>query len=281
VIYEVDNDLYGSVPVPPISGVVGRCAASANDSQKFLAELCPDAQVKRIWATHNQDLFQRSVTQENLETFVTDLRGAMDELAVAAFSNREIASLPAGVKRQLNLLIFHAVSSKVHYMLMMAFNAAYESANKSAQAASRRFPQTVAVDRVKMEAAVRQFHGILHRPNPVAIIESLVVFFDGMVAALPGVEVAADDILPAICLAMTRDVGFGSHVVSFFNYLSEIWPPVGMDERVTYILVTCAIAAQHLASSQGQAEAVVQRQPQKARQNDKTVDMLEDLLKDI
>jgi hypothetical protein len=126
-------------------------------------------------------------------------------------------SLPIGIKRQLNLLIFNAVSSKIHYAMMMAFNSAYEGDNKNAQHASRNFPVNIKINVAKMEEAVRQLHNILHLPNPVAIIHCLEVFFDAMVAALPGVEVAADDILPAICLAMTRDVGFGSHVVSFFN----------------------------------------------------------------
>jgi hypothetical protein len=78
VIYEVDNDIYGLVSVPLISGVIGCCANSAADSQKFLEELCPDAQVKRIWMARNQDLFKRSVTHENLDCFVGDLRGAIE-----------------------------------------------------------------------------------------------------------------------------------------------------------------------------------------------------------
>jgi hypothetical protein len=157
----------------------------------------------------------------------------MDRLASAIFASKAIVSLPIGVKRQLNMLIFNAVSSKIHYAMTMAFNAAYENDNKNAQHASRNFPHNIKIDVAKMEQAVRQLHNILHLSNPVAIIHCLEVFFDAMVAALPGVEVAADDILPAICLAMTTDVGFGSHVVSFFNHLTEIWPSSGMDESVT------------------------------------------------
>jgi hypothetical protein len=83
---------------------------------------------------------------------------------------------------------------------------------------------------------------------------------------------------------MTRDVSFGSHVVSFFNYLTEIWPPVGMDERVTYILVTCSIAAQHLASMPSNESApkstrkVDDAPPRRSSGADRTVDLLEDLL---
>jgi hypothetical protein len=206
----------------------------------------------------------------------------MDALATAVFASRDVVPLPIGVKRQLNLLIFNAVSAKVHYALMMAYNAAYESDNKNAQHASRGFPHNIKINEAKMEGAVRHLHNILHLPNPVAIIHVLEVFFDAMVAALPGVEVAADDILPAICLAMTRDVGFGSHVVSFFNYLTEIWPSSGMDERVTYILVTCSIAAQHLASVDRNQEAT-QEHPKaapagQADASDPTIGLLQDLL---
>jgi hypothetical protein len=102
-----------------------------------------------------------------------------------------------------------------------------------------------------------------------------------MVAALPGIEVAADDILPAICLAMTRDLGFGSHVVSLFNYLTEIWPSVGMDDRTTYILVTCSIAAQHLATVQSRPEPPKPQavaQPGMSEKTEETIGLLEDLL---
>jgi hypothetical protein len=128
-----------------------------------------------------------------------------------------------------------------------------------------------------MEQAVRKLHPILHLHSPMDMIRSLVQFFDIMVDALPGRDVAADDILPAICLAMTRDPAFGSHVVSFFSYLTDIWPQTGLDDKITYILVTCSIASQHLAMNGGQEEAGHSASVVREK-TDETIGMLEDLL---
>jgi hypothetical protein len=281
IIYEVENDFYNPAPIPPICDVILRSSEQAQLAQEFLSEGIPDATVKSIWAGLKGTLFQNRIDAKNKDEVLDQVRAKIDNLATAVFASPATASLPMGIRRHLNLLIFNAVSSKVHYAMMMAFNAADENDNKNAQHASRHFPISIKIDVAKMEEAVKQLHNILHLPNPVAIIRCLEVFFDAMVAALPGVEVAADDILPAICLAMTRDVGFGSHVVSFFNYLTEIWPSSGMDERVTYILVTCSIAAQHLASIK-ETEIVPERPKVavdgQANAADPTIGLLQDLL---
>jgi hypothetical protein len=281
IIYEVENDFYNPAPIPSICDAILRAGDEASLAQQFLAEGIPDQNVRGIWGGLKSSIFQKRIDATNKDEVLEQVRGAMESVATAVFASPEVVSLPMGIKRHLNFLIFNAISAKVHFPLMMAFNAAYENDNKHAQHASRNFPISIKINMSKMEEAVRQLHNILHLPNPVAIIHCLEVFFDAMVAALPGVEVAADDILPAICLAMTRDVGFGSHVVSFFNYLTEIWPSSGMDERVTYILVTCSIAAQHLASikeTDTVVDTVKTAGTGQADASDPTIGLLQDLL---
>ena len=133
----------------------------------------------------------------------------------------------------------------------------------------------------QMEIAVIRLHGILHMPTPADSIACVVKFFDDVVRALPGNEIAADDILPAICMAMAKDLSFASHVMSFFQYLVDVWPSSGLDERTTYILTTCAIAASHLAMGVSPEPTPLPPDPEKEKmkaQTDATIDMLENLL---
>lgn len=272
IIYEIDNDFYNLRTVPELSDAITSSSKNAQEAQAFL-EALNNEELNECLDEMNRLVFSAEVDEKNMNNFADSLRGFLDSVSNIIFSLPEITVLPMGIKKTLNMLIFNAISAKFHYTLLMAFNSAFLKENKNAQVASRYTSTAIQVDKDKAEIAVRHLHNILHLPNPIDMINCLVKFFDAMVAALPGVEVAADDILPAICMAMTRDLGFGSHVVSFFNYLSEIWPPAGMDERITYILVTCSIAAQHLAHTQKE-----EPKPVESKQTQETIGMLEDLL---
>ena len=277
LIYEVDNDFYNIGPVPELSDQVLRCAGSAAEAQRFLKETLDTPKLSEYLEQMDQRFFMVEVDRTNKDEFVQEIGEMMEAVSDIVFEIPEVSELPVGVKRVMNMLIFNAISAKAHYKLIMAFNSAFEADNKRAQHASRFIQPTITIDETKLEQAVRHLHNILHLKNPVDMIQCLVMFFDDVVAGLPGVDVAADDILPAICVAMTRDLGFGSHVMSFFNYLTGIWPPSGMDERVTYILVTCSIAAQHLATMDVEQMGKKEDQPM-GTPTEATIGMLEDLL---
>lgn len=193
-------------------------------------------------------------------------------------------------------MVFNAISAERHYQLLSAYNAAFAKENFIAQENTRNNTDNLDINSTRlkeeeMEEAVKFLRNVLHLPSPAEMIECITKFFDHVVAALAGVEVAADDILPAICFAMTKDVGFGSHVVSFFNYLTDIWPTVGLDEKVTYILITCSIAASHLSTKRTpqQSPQISQVSPNgnaslkpapvvDHKQTEDTINLLEDLL---
>jgi hypothetical protein len=283
VIYEIDNDLYTPGQIPPISAIITEASKDTSKAETFLTQTLGNPAVKSAFEKLKSTLFTAGHQDSDRDGLLTQIRDAIDQVASLAFAMPEIQRLAVGVKRSLNSLIFNAISARSHFTLMMAFNKAYAAENSAAQRASHTIHQSTSlkIDPAKMDLAVRELHGLLHRPNPAEIIEHLVLFFDAMVAALPGVEVAADDILPAICLAMTRDLGFGSHVVSLFNYLTEIWPSAGMDDRTTYILVTCSIAAQHLATVQAKPEPpkpAMVAAPRLSERTEETIELLEDLL---
>ena len=280
LIHEVDNDFYNIGLVPELSEIVLKSAGSAEDAQRFLTETLDDPELTKYLDQVNRKMFMAEVDATNKDDFVEEMAGTMANVSDMVFENPQVRDLPVAVKRAMNMLIFNAISAKAHYILIMAFSSAFEEENRRAQHASRFIEATVKIDQGRLEQALKHLHNILHLKNPVDMINCLVLFFDEVVAGLPGVEVAADDILPAICLAMTRDLGFGSHVVSFFSYLTEIWPSSGMDERITYILVTCSIAAQHLATMEPPKKAKVET-PHAEANTEATIGMLEDLLNSI
>lgn len=279
-LYDIDNNFYAPAKIPELSEQILKSAHVASEAQRVLDQF-DDAKLTECMRKIDGIFVDKDM--QNLDPVKTlgVIHEVIDDVCRVVFGLPQVEVLSVGLKRAMNMLIFNAISAKAHFALLMAFNADCVNDNKMAQQASRFIQATVDIDKEKMEHAVRHLRGILHLSNPMEMIDRLVLFFDEIVAALPGVEVAADDILPAICLGMTRDPGFGSHVVSFFNYLTELWPSQGMDQRVTYILVTCSIASQHLTHVK-EGDAVANKSPPKpvpSQENrDETIDALEDLL---
>jgi hypothetical protein len=118
-------------------------------------------------------------------------------------------------------------------------------------------------------------------PSTHAGIEKVRKFFTGVMEALPDKNAAADDILPAVCDGMQRCTQLAPKLVSSFQYLADIWPQEGLDEKTTYILVTCSIAASHFASGQVPASVPTlgaHTIDVNTQTTDETIRQLEDLL---
>ena len=117
-------------------------------------------------------------------------------------------------------------------------------------------------------------------------ISMITKFFEGVISALPDKNAAADDILPAVCDGISRCRTITSHVVSPFQYLAEIWPQEGLSERITYMLVTCSIAASHFASgviegSEPNRKEDHEKKKEPKFQIDETIRIVEDYIDSI
>ncbi|OHS98018.1 hypothetical protein TRFO_35660 [Tritrichomonas foetus] len=290
---ELDDDIYRHVPKPANMKKIQEIFKSGKDaklSRAFLNDI-NDPELNEALSQIEHCFFTAEINETNRKDFADILKNYISTVSSIVFDLPQFKQLPVATKRELNYLIFNAITEQCHYQLLLSYNSSFTKENLIAQENTRNYTGTSlsnspsnspSLKKEEMESAVRHLHGILHLPSPSEMIDCIVKFFDRVVAALPGVEVAADDILPAICFAMTRDVGFGSHVVSFFNYLSDIWPSCGLDDRVTYILVTCSIAASHLSikqkkPKQPQPSQVTAPEPMN-KQTEETIGLLEDLL---
>ena len=277
-INEIENDIYNtSQPIHPFYLKILECYDDSELACTFLEKTF--AGVPRVInLVHGIDsaIFKMQITAENKSDFVQKMSVSIDQLAHAIYECPETKVLPVGGKNKLNYLIFNAISSKAHFKLYMAYGDAYAVENANAQKNMHTFKPSTKADQTKMKEAAGFLRNILHLKSPADQIKQVIHFFDAVVASLPGVDVAADDILPAICAAMTLDYGFASHVVSLFTYLAEIWPSQGLDERTNYILCTCSIAASHLAIPP--PEKKKEELPAPVDQTQDTINALEDLL---
>ena len=282
-INELENDIYDlSRPVHPLYQKVLDCYEDSGKSVMFLEKTFDNVRkVRDLLHGIDNAIYKAEITPENKDDFVSKMSVSVDQLAAEVFSCPEVDVLPVGGRMKLNYLIFNAISSKIHFKLLIAFNEAYSTENSNAQKfiSHHKANSKSKADKAKMQEAVGFLRNILLLKSPCAQISRVTQFFDAVVASLPGVDVAADDILPAICEAMTLDLSFASHVVSFFTYLAAIWPTQGLDERTNYILITCSIAASHLSVPQPEEkDPKVEEKEKIAEKTQNTIDMLEDLL---
>ena len=284
---ETITDIFHPIPPPDLVNTVMEIYTDGGKASEFLSRKAKNQALKDLMTRIDKKLTTTDDVETNeIDNYVAMMKDMMDEVATTVFAIPEVMDLPVAVKNQMNFLIFNAISAKPHFKLLMAYSQKYHDENAKAQQAMRN-RRPVECDTEKMELAIMRLHGILHLPTPADSILCVVKFFDDVVRALPGDDVAADDILPAICMAMAKDLAFASHVMSFFQYLVDIWPSSGVDERTTYILTTCAIAASHLSmglsptASLDRVPAIPPVDPEQQKMKEQanaTIGMLEDLL---
>jgi hypothetical protein len=286
-IHETITDLYNSVSPPPVLRRILSVYLNGDQALKFLQEDTSNPALKKAWTVLDRRWRDMAITDQNLQATVDEVKQAIDEIAELVFRLPVILAMPIAVRSKLNYAIFNAVTTKVHFTLLAAYHHAYDAQNRRAQRAVRLSNPGLLADKVDpdgLSVALNYLKtGILHMPTAVDAIVCVTKFFDGVVAAMraPGSEIAADDLLPAIILAMGQDTGFCSHAFSFFQYLIDLWPQSGLDDRVTYVLVTCSIAATHLARTEDPPPPP-QEQPEATDEKDaETIDLLEDLLANL
>lgn len=293
-LHEIDNDIFDlSHEMHPLHRKVMECYQSYEKSVTFIEktfEYVPN--VINLYKGIDNAIFKTNITPMNREDFMQRMQISIEQLATEIFKSPDIEFLPVFSKQKLNYLIFNAITSKAHFKFVMAYNEAFAREDAAAQKYMFQHISQSKADKEKMASAAKYLHGILHLKSPCDQIVRVSQFFEAVVSSLPGTDVAADDILPAICSAMTLDYSFASHVVSFFTYLSEIWPSSGLDEKLSYILITCSIASAHISkpppkedievpkAAPAQQAAPVPKDGRKSTDQE-TISMLEDLLSQL
>jgi hypothetical protein len=287
-IHETVTDLYNCVQPPPIVRRILNVYLNGDQALKFLQEESTNPALKRAWANLDRQWRVLEITDATLQDAIEKVKQVTDEIAELVFAIPIIQAMPIAIRSKLNYAIFNAVTTKVHYKLLAAYHHAYDAQNRKAQRAVRESNPAQLSEKFDPDGLFVALNylksGILHMPTTVDAIICVTKFFDGVIAAMkaPGNEIAADDLLPAIILAMGQDSGFCSHAFSFFQYLVDIWPQAGLDDRVTYVLVTCSIAATHLARMEERPALPTPMEiAAEEEKNAETIELLEDLLANL
>lgn len=289
-MYELFTDIYNPKDAPPFCKRILEVYQDPDASYTFLdKEIKNYKELKTLLEGASNYIFVTHLDESNYQDFISRLHVTINKICESVFKLPMCRELPVFVRTKLNYLVFNAITTKCHFQLLKAYHAAYKNQDLIAQKNIRRYELTKTTD---IDAAVNILKNIMNLPTPGDCVYLLSHFFDAVVKSFKGKEVAADDILPAICQAMTHDPGFGSHCVSFLTYLADVWPQTGLDEKASYVLVTCSIAAAHLGTpmddipeTKPEPQPVQDSQPKNRPLNkdeeqvtDSTIDMLNDLL---
>jgi hypothetical protein len=287
-IHETITDLYNPLAPPPVLRRIISVYLNGDQAIKFLQDETSNAPLKKAWAALDRRWRELEITDDKLQDTVDEIKQVCDEIAELVFRIPLVLAMPIAVRTKLNYAVFNAVTTKLHFRLLAAYHHAYDAENRKAQRAVRQSNagQLIAkFDPDSLELALNYLKsGVLHMPTTVDAIVCVTKFFDAVVGALktPGNEIAADDLLPAIILAMGQDTGFCSNAFSFFQYLVDIWPQSGLDDRVTYVLATCSIAATHLSRSADRPPPPPAEDAEVTDEKDtETIDLIEDLLSNL
>lgn len=286
-MYEIFTDLYSPKDAPPFCKRILEIYQDPDVSYNFLnKEIKNYKELKQLLEGASNYIFVTKIDASNYQDFISRLHVTIGKICECVFKLPMCRDLPIFARIKLNYLIFNAITTKCHFQLMKAYHSAYKDQDLIAQKNIRRYELAKADD---IEVAVGLLKNIVSLNNPGDCVYALTRFFDAVVKSFKGKEVAADDILPAICQAMTHDPAFGAHCVSFLTYLADVWPQTGLDEKASYVLVTCSIAATHLGTPMDDRDEPEQKEEEKQPENrplnkeeekvtDSTIDMLNDLL---
>lgn len=178
-----------------------------------------------------------------------------------------------------NYIVFYAVTGLFHSKLLKAYHDSYVKDNIAAQKAVHD-PVNSIGDPAKLNEAAQYLKNLNFMNSVHYGISMITKFFNCVLESLPDKNAAADDILPAVCDGISRCTQLSSHIASTFQYLAEVWPSEGLDERTTYILVTCSIAASHFASGPSKKVEVPELKAHTivVQKTTETINLLEDLL---
>ena len=281
-MHEVAVNPFIPSPIPPLCFEIQETFQNPKNAMNYLKTGIRSAELPSVLNEIESIASKTEITVENKDEKMIMIHDYMDKISDIVFTVIPFHYIPTVFKMRTNYIIFYAVANLFHAKFLKAYHEAYEKDNKEAQKAIRKKVHSIG-DPKKLDMSARHLR-FLHTINSVEMgIKMVTDFFDGVLSSLPDANAAADDILPAVCDGMTRCAQISSHIVSSFQYLAEVWPTEGLDQRTTYILVTCSIAASHFASETPKEpiEKPIHQIKVDKKQTEETIGLLEDLLSDI
>ena len=279
-MHETASNPFMPSPEPPLCDEIQRAFDNPATALEFLRSQIRTNDLK----PELENLEKKSRTMEiNMKTrddVVAVMQDAMNRISDIVFEVKPFKYIPTLFKVRTNYLIFYAVTGMFHKQLLAAYHTSMKSENSQAARAMKE-PHESLGDPEKLNLAAECLDSLEYMSSVYSGIDMVKKFFDGVLKSLPEKNAAADDILPAVCDGMCR-VSRGQRLASALQYLADVWPPEGLEEKVTYVLTTCAIAASHLAMGRRERKApVVEKKPAPApvpTQDSETIQIIEELL---
>jgi hypothetical protein len=246
-MHEIMFNPFMPSPVPPLCTEIQHGFDHPESALDFLKSRIRSPDLPAALRDLETFASRAQIGRDNRDSIVARMHEFMDGISDRIFKVKPFHFIPTIFKMRTNFIVFYAVTELFHMRLLKVYHESLQAENIAAQKATRVAVASIG-DPGRLLAASAHLKTLHHMTSVVKGIAMVKRFFDVVMGALPDKNAAADDILPAVCEGIRSCTQLSSHIVSSFQYLADIWPVDGLDERTTYILVTCSIAASHFAA---------------------------------
>ncbi|EAY11360.1 hypothetical protein TVAG_379420 [Trichomonas vaginalis G3] len=279
-MHELGSNPFMPSPIPPLCSEIESGYKNPEKALEFLRVRIRSDKLKPLLDDIENLAHKSTINAKNCQSIVQNLQIYMDKICDAVFEVRPFHYIPTLFKMKTNFIIFYAVVNLFHTKLLNAYHELMKADDSMAEEAVQYQSPSKARPELIDKAGdyIRNLH---NSPNIAESISSVTKFFESVVNALPDKNAAADDILPAVCDGISHGRSLSSYIVSTFTYLSEIWPQEGLSERITYILVTCSIAASHFANGVDEYDENNNKKVLVRNERDETIEFIENYLDSI
>lgn len=279
-MHEIDCNPFQPSPIPPLCNEIKVVVQHPDQCLQFITQRVRSQIVPALVQETQKYSYITDINKNNLRKVVDYIQEKLDRISVAVFDVISFQFIPTPYKIQTNMIIFYAVTSIFHSKLFKAYHEFMAEENATARTAIKTVARSVA-DLEKLTEAALHLNGLSQMTSAAHGVRMVKEFFEGVMNALPNSQsAAADDILPAVCEGISLSTQLTTHIASTFQYLADIWPSEGLDQKTTYMIITCAIAASHFTYSQPQQELPVPKTMtiQVDQQTEGMIQQLEDIL---
>ncbi|KAK8860336.1 hypothetical protein M9Y10_012000 [Tritrichomonas musculus] len=245
-----NNPFRPSVPIPPLCDDIKNAFEHPKNSLTFLENKIRSDELPRV-INDLKLLTRKSIDVENKEYIVSKMHEIMDQMSDIIFEVKPFHYIPTIYKMRTNFIIFYAVTSPFHPKLLEVYHKMLDKNNSDAKKAIMLEKDHSVGNQEILRKAAGFISKLYKMPTVSDGIRMVTEFFEQVLSSLPDKNAAADDILPAVCDGLKFCSGeMSEKIVSTFQYLSDIWSMEGLDEKTTYIIVTCSIASTHFSSAE-------------------------------
>jgi hypothetical protein len=234
--HETITDIMEPVQPPEIIARIEKAIESADKSMSFLKDTTHPP-LKAILNEVLTVLSGKEITKDTYRAFVDRMKSGFGRIAQEVAEMPIVRTLPIATRRQLNFIVFNAITTHFHPRLFPAYRAIFQEQSIIVEKAAK--TQKIQGQGSLTDTA-RLLKSVKSQKSVGGLINTIGPFFEAVSTALCQSKPSQADLLPILSLAITKYSDFGKIACATFRYLWDIWPSVGLSERIGYILETCS-----------------------------------------